>query len=197
VKIIIKTKDKVEYENIREITRQVVKEELQKYNEEQPSSLTKEDIRDAVCEGLILATQDADETNEERETVGFWKAVLLIVRGKGSDNSSFATGLLAYVLSFGFNALFWIGILTLLLAIYAIYQVISQMTWENWCNINDILTIVFMVFICMLLFLVSVMFRGAANDMKKEKDRNYIVDLFSGVVSFVALIVSLVALVKG
>jgi len=45
----------------------------------------------------------------------------------------------------------------------------------------------------MLLFLVSVMFRGAANDMKKEKDRNYIVDLFAGVVSFVALIVSLVA----
>jgi len=133
VKIIIKAKDKVGYENLREITREMVKEELQKYNADQPTPLTKEDIQDAVCKGIALATKDADDTNEEGEKVGFWKAVLLIVRGKGSDNSSFATGLIAYVLSVGFNALFGMGILSFLVAIYAIWQAVSQMSWKNGC----------------------------------------------------------------
>jgi NADH:ubiquinone oxidoreductase subunit 6 (subunit J) len=54
-----------------------------------------------------------------------------------------------------------------------------------------------MALICVLLFLISVMFRGAANDIKREKDRNYIVALFSGIVSFVALIISIIALYRG
>ena len=37
----------------------------------------------------------------------------------------------------------------------------------------------------------------AAKEVNTEKDRNYIIALFSGVVSFAALIVALVALVKG
>ena len=35
------------------------------------------------------------------------------------------------------------------------------------------------------------------NEIDKEKDRNYIVDVFSAIVSFAALIVALVALLKG
>ena len=47
-----------------------------------------------------------------------------------------------------------------------------------------------------LTFLISLLFKGAANDIKREEDRNYIVALFSGVVSFVALIISIVALIQ-
>ena len=36
-----------------------------------------------------------------------------------------------------------------------------------------------------------------AREIKKEKDRNYIISVFSGIVSFAALIVALVALIKG
>ncbi|MBQ8815004.1 MAG: hypothetical protein IJZ85_10985 [Lachnospiraceae bacterium] len=197
MKIIIKTKDKVEYENIQEITRQVVKEELQKFNTDQSTPLTKEDIQDAVCKGIALATKNADDTNEEGKKVGFWKSVWSILRGKGSDNSSFATALLVGVLSVGFEVLFWIGMLAFVGAIFAICQVVSRMTWACGYFIDDVIKIMLSIAICILLFLISIMFRGAANDMQREKDRNYIVALFSGVVSFVALIVSLVALVKG
>ena len=80
MKIIIKANDEVEYENIREITREVVKEELQKYNADQPTPLTKEDIQDAVCKGIALATKDSDNTNEEGKKVGFWKRLLLLLK---------------------------------------------------------------------------------------------------------------------
>ena len=51
-----------------------------------------------------------------------------------------------------------------------------------------------LVYFCLL---QSLMFRGAANDMKQEKDRNYIIALFSGIVSFAAMVIAFVSLVKG
>jgi hypothetical protein len=43
----------------------------------------------------------------------------------------------------------------------------------------------------------ALLLRASANEFDKEKDRNYIISVFSGIVSFVALIVALVALFKG
>ena len=37
---------------------------------------------------------------------------------------------------------------------------------------------------------------GSANEIEREKDRNYIADVFSGIIGFVALIVALIALYK-
>ena len=159
--------------------------------------LTKEDIREAVCNGIVQADGIVNPIKPEGEKIKFWKAVWLIIRGKGSENSSFATALLSGVLSIGFNILFGLGIFVLTAAICATIKLGIGMTWECAHIFNNIVTLAFMALICILLFLISIMFRGAANDIKCEKDRNYIVALFSGIVSFVALIVSFVALSKG
>ena len=50
------------------------------------------------------------------------------------------------------------------------------------------------LFIAMLIFCVLF---NIAFELKKEQDRNYIISVFSGIVSFAALIVALVALFKG
>lgn len=54
-------------------------------------------------------------------------------------------------------------------------------------------------FFCVGLFVSSVSFATAmtAKEIDKENDRNYVATMFSNVVALVALIVSLVALVKG
>ena len=41
------------------------------------------------------------------------------------------------------------------------------------------------------------LFWKSANEIKEEKDKHYVVAVFSGLVSFAALIVALVALIKG
>lgn len=43
----------------------------------------------------------------------------------------------------------------------------------------------------------SYLFWKSANEIKEEKDKHYIVAVFSGLVSFTALIVALVTLIKG
>ncbi len=159
-------------------------------------SLTKEDIREAVCTGIVQADGIINPTKLEDKKIGFWRAVWLIIRGKGSENSSFATALLSGLLSIGFNILFGLSIFVLAAAICATVKLSFGMAWECAYIFNNVVALAFMALICILLFLISIMFRGAANDIKCEKDRNYVVALFSGIVSFVALIVAIMALLK-
>ena len=56
------------------------------------------------------------------------------------------------------------------------------------------LSIVAFLLISMVLFCILF---NIAREIKKEQDRNYIISVFSGIVSFAALIVALVALFKG
>ena len=48
-----------------------------------------------------------------------------------------------------------------------------------------------------VIFLLSWILWKSAKEIETEKDRNYIISVFSGIVSFAALIVALVALFKG
>ena len=152
---------------------------------------------DKLAEAIVKANNLDDTANKARIQVGFWKAVWLILRGKGSEDGSFASDILATVLTMGFVALFGLGLTVLVVAIWAIIQQGVNMEWDCAHIINNIIVLAFEALICVFLFLITIMFKGAANDLKREKDRNYIVSLFSGMVSFAALIVALVALVKG
>ena len=131
---------------------------------------------------------------EDEKDIGFWKGTWWIIKGKGSENSSFATAIVAGVLSVGFNALFVVGLILTVILMLASAQFIWDMTWTIGEYLQNAGIITLMAFICGLMFMISIMFRGAANDLKYEKDRNYIIALFSGMVSFVALIISLIAL---
>jgi len=51
--------------------------------------------------------------------------------------------------------------------------------------------------VSILLGLFALLLRGAANEMDRTNDKNFVVAVFSGIVGVVALIVALVALVKG
>ena len=56
----------IDYEKIREITREVVKEEMKEQQRNQSASLTKEDIQEAVCAGIMQAEVKKEESDRER-----------------------------------------------------------------------------------------------------------------------------------
>lgn len=66
MELIFRTKDKVDYDKIREITREVVKEEMKEQQNSQSASLTKEDIQEAVCAGIMQAEVKKEESERER-----------------------------------------------------------------------------------------------------------------------------------
>ena len=140
----------------------------------------------------------AKQTDQKKKT-GFWESVRrsLVNIGRILANKETKTGsrtafLLAEFMSCVFNTIAFLGAILLILFLYA---VICILDWNG--NVSQ--TIVQAVF-CFVLFLamavLSLIFRAIANEIRAEKDRNYITTLFFGLVAFVSLIVSCIALFK-
>ena len=70
---------------------------------------------------------------------------------------------------------------------------LSQNHSESFARVMGVSSVIALLIISMLLFCVLF---NIAKEISKEKDRNYIISVFSGTVSFAALIVALVALFK-
>ena len=71
---------------------------------------------------------------------------------------------------------------------------LSQNYSSVFSRIISVSAVIVFLFVSMMLFCILI---NIAMEIKKEKDRNYIISVFSGIVSFAALIVALVALFKG
>lgn len=157
----------------------------------------KKDIQEAVCNGILQANAQMNSSASEEKKIGFWRTIWCIIKGKGSDGSRYTTAIFTSLLGTFFNTLAFLGLMVFIVIICSTVNQIRTWSWNCesiWGNVIQLIsTVVFLI----LVFLFALMFRGASNDMKQEKDRNYIIALFSGVVSFAALIVALVALVKG
>ena len=187
----------IDYEKIREITHEVVKEELTVQQNNQSAPLTKEDIQEAVCNGIIAAQKPANSSKINNQKTGFWKAAWGTIKGERQGDGNYTARFMAEILSAGLNLLALMGAITCVVGIVVIIQTAVKMNWneaEIYTNIAAILC----VLVCLIIVvLYSLIFRGAANDIRFEKDRNYIVAVFSGIVSFVALIISIIALYRG
>ena len=73
-----------------------------------------------------------------------------------------------------------------------------EMSWNDFSTVaENIFQIIYSITITVLLVLYPLMLWKSAKEIETEKDRNYIISVFSGIVSFAALIVALVALFKG
>lgn len=140
--------------------------------------------------------KDDESSAESDEKIGFWKGVWYIITNKRKTNGALTHGLFSNLLSDLFNILAVAGVIIALvvlgITVYLIVQSVAQNDFWN-CILFAFAGIIYLV----LILLFCLLLRGVANEIKAEKDRNYIIALFSGVVSFAALVVSLIALVKG
>ena len=108
-------------------------------------------------------------------------------------SGSFAT--LTMIAFYVFSIL--VGLLSVLMISVPIVSW-NTLNWDGLTNIvTSIVAIAFCIVFAILLSLYTVLLWKSAKEIEREKDRNYIVSVFSGIVSFAALIVALVALFKG
>lgn len=74
----------IDYEKIREITREVVKAEIKEQQNNQPTQLTKEDIQEAVCNGILQAGEKKDEIARKKirgTKLSVWSIISIIFFG--------------------------------------------------------------------------------------------------------------------
>ena len=154
---------------------------------------------DKLAKAIVQAQNSLDEIPEESDDtpitpIRFWKGVCNIIVNKKGVTKDLLAASMSLLLSFVFNVL---AILLILVAIASfilcgvdVYKVVTS-DISLWFE-----ALVYFCTAIVLLFL-SLLMRGIANDISWENNKNYIVSAFSGVVSFAALVVALVALLTG
>ena len=152
------------------------------------SAESKSEKEDAYCE---------PQEQEKLTFCGFFKLIYYIIFNKKQSNGTMTSGLLSGLIALAFNGLAILGLIIFVCGIVAIANIIKNCVWTSELVANNIATISLMVAFVVIVGMFSLIFRAAANEMAKEKDRDYVVAVFSGIVSFAALIVALVALLKG
>lgn len=162
---------------------------------------------DKLAQAIVKANRLAEKTeqgHEESEKKGnafvdFWKAVWKLFTGKYKvEGEYWITSVFSIILSAIFFIVGWLGfICSISMFAYFFYYAIKVLSWtEAERIVQNIGSLMLELVIIFLTFLISLMMIGAGREAQKSKDKNFIVGAFSGMVSLVALIVSLIALVK-
>ena len=121
-----------------------------------------------------------------------------ISEDEANRNKKFTSSTLAMIISLAFRGVAILGWLIALATPVAIINMAKSFVWnEVNAVIGNVFSIAFAVALFVLLVLYSFLLWKSAKEIETEKDRNYIISVFSGIVSFAALIVALVALFKG
>ena len=110
----------------------------------------------------------------------------------------FTSGAFAMLITVAFRI--FSAFMGLLSVVLILAPVVSWQTlqWSGFTNIvTSVSTIGFCIVFAIVLGLYTVLLWKSAKEIETEKDRNYIISVFSGIVSFAALIVAFVALFKG
>lgn len=134
---------------------------------------------------------------ESQSKINFWKAIWFIISNKRQTDGSLTSGLFGGIISLFFNIMAIMGAIISSCCFVGIIISIISFDWSLTNVIANIFAILIGVLITLTILCFSLLFRAAANEMEVEKDRNYIIAVFSAVVSFAALVVALIALLKG
>lgn len=159
--------------------------------------VTEEDNADTQPSVQVPEEPEEAKQTQKRSAKEFRQLVWGIICNKKSSDGTIVSGLMATAIWIAFNGLAIFLVLAFFaIIIYGVYRAI-QFDWLNDFSLSVLGTIIEIIgsLVCMALF--ALVFRAAANEIEKEKDRNFVVAVFSGWVSFAALVVACVALVKG
>lgn len=120
------------------------------------------------------------------------------IQEKNNGAKNFTSSAFATITSLAFRGVAILGWIVAFAMIVATWNIFITLEWLTLIEvIKNIMIIVVGLALFLMIFLYSLLLWKAAKEIEKEKDRNYIIAVFSGIVSFAALIVALVALFKG
>lgn len=164
------------------------------------SKINEETIKNAIVDAykqMELENRPKIVKTEQVKKQNIFKVIINILLNKSDTKGRFTSGLFTLMTSIILKSISLVGIIFSVLgipiSIYVTYKAISN--GNEWLVSIIIEFVVIFIFIILFLFMIIVW--GASNEIEREEDRNFIVSLFSGIVSFAALVVAIIALVKG
>lgn len=164
------------------------------------SKINEETIKNAIVDAykqMELEKRPKIVKTEQVKKQNIFKVIISILLNKSDTKGRFTSGLFTLMTIIILKSISLIGIIFSVLgipiSIYVTYKAISN--GNEWLVSIIIEFVVIFIFIILFLFMIIVW--GASNEIEREEDRNFIVSLFSGIVSFAALVVAIIALVKG
>lgn len=155
---------------------------------------------DKLAEAIVKAQERAKDKTSDSSKDGktkFFPAIWRILKGEKSEDGRFLSAPFAVIISCLYRFIAILGLIAAVLLGVATVMAIGKVSWQGWNILSNVLAIIFVIAVTMTVFLYMLMFWGAANDVKHEKDKNYVISVFSGLVSVAALIVAIIALYKG
>lgn len=156
---------------------------------------------DKLAEAIVKANNT--ENVKQEEEINFSakekfrilkKGIVQIITCKNKTESALTTGFFAILVSFFFRALALFGVFAFAALIIGLFDTCRGMTWAGLQFLPNIFTILTTILIGIALLMYSLIIWGSATEIENEKDKNYIISVFSGIVTFVALIVAFIAL---
>jgi len=157
---------------------------------------------DKLAEAIVKAQNKNEvvKNNYESEHIGYWKAIWNIIRNKKGTQEDFMAGLMCALMTVVFNILAIFLFVCAAICTYFAFDNIRNAVFSQDALIVTIIKILkFTAYAssCFTFLALAILMRGIANDIYRQRNKNYIVAVFSGMTSFAALIVALVALFKG
>ena len=156
---------------------------------------------DKLAEAIIKAQKKASDTKETEENTkgkkNLFVNILRILRGDKRKDGRLLAAPFIFLIQCIFRMTTIIGVLLMILFDVGFVKYLISSQWQGIVIFTNILLILFVILASAAVLLFMVLFWGAANDVEREKDYNYVVSVFSGLVSLAALIVAIIALYKG
>ena len=151
-----------------------------------------EEIVKAQCKAEEIIEQCDDEQFDDT-LIGTWESIWYTIINKKQVHKDVFAQAISKLISFVFNVS---AILLTIAGLFCIGLSSNSMTEVINGQLSEIWDIALFVLTGTATFLTALFMRGMANDIAREKNKNYIIAIFSSVISFAALIVALIALFK-
>lgn len=142
---------------------------------------------------LVAQEEEINLSKKEKFKI-FRKGIIQIITCKNKTENALTTGFFAMIVSLLFRAIALFGVFAFVVLMQVLHDQCCGMTWVGLEIIPNIFIIATMGLIGIAILMYSLIVWGSATEVENEKDKNYIVSLFSSIVTFVALIVALIAL---
>ncbi|MBR4420829.1 MAG: hypothetical protein IKT32_08105 [Clostridia bacterium] len=150
-------------------------------------------------EAELLAQEKKKDKKQNKK--GFFNRIKLLyglftnkIDTKGEATSMIMPGVTS-IMALIFSKIF--SFVSFLLLIGSVLLAVFSMSWENAQIVSNIVFLLVSIAVTIIIFFFSFIFKIVANDINKTEDKHYVLSVFSALAGFGALIVSLVALLKG
>ena len=153
---------------------------------------------DKLAEAIVKAQEKAKiKDNKPAEKVKFFPAIWKILKGESSKGGRFLSEPFKLIICSIYRTIAVVGFILLLLFDVAFGIELTKLSWQGWQIGINIIAVLILLAASISLFLYMLIFWGAANDIKHEENKEYVINVFSGLVSVAVLVVAIVALLKG